>query len=136
MGRTSLLAKTYQVLLGVGLYMSLSPLTILNLQTRVSSTLSRTVAWTDMLSQGALKNCNLETAPGVQRRCYWLLENDEGIVLVHYLNAGQTRNRNGVAPVTKSGLANSGSKSSQATKADMTNLLQVICMNSTHDPQV
>ena len=37
----------------------LSPLTVLNLQARVSSTLSRTVAWTDMLSQGAFENRNL-----------------------------------------------------------------------------
>ena len=108
----------------------------LDLEARASSTLSRTVAWVDTLRQGVFENCNLESVPDVQRRCYWLLENDEGIVLVHYLNAGQTRNRNGVAPLTKAGLAITGLKSSQESKADMTNLLQVICMNSLHSPQI
>ena len=30
----------------------------------------------------------------LQRRCYWLLEADEDIVLVHYLNTAMVRARN------------------------------------------
>lgn len=32
--------------------------------------------------------CSREDAPRFQRRCYWLLDGDEGMVLVHYLDSG------------------------------------------------
>ena len=34
----------------------------------------------------------------LQRRCYWLLDQDDGIVLVHYLTGSHSRNRHAGGP--------------------------------------